>query len=126
MQKLKISPGQAPGRNVAGILAVILLVSILFTFKKVAETVVEVLSNATGGKINPPVELFQMTAANIGLVAAGLLVFLVGAVIILPVVKWAFLIAGVAMVAVGVFNLYRTFTGKPAGSPLPESAISKK
>lgn len=107
------------------VIGVILIIAVLFTFKKVAEVAVDVVSNVTGGRVNPAVEVFQNTAANIGLVAAGLLLFGLSAVVVAGVFKVAVIVAAVAMVGIGLYNLYNLFTGRPSGSPIPEASIKR-
>lgn len=100
------------------VVAIIALVAFLLTLKPVAEVVkkgVEML-----GITFPPMDIFRNTAANILLVALGYIALAVAAVIVVPVVKIAVTIAAVAAVGYGLYNIYKTFTGKSTKAILPD------
>jgi hypothetical protein len=69
----------------------------------------------------PPIEVFQNTAANILLVAIGYLVLTIAAVIVVPIVKIAVTVIAVGLIGYGIYNLYRTFTGRSVVNILPDS-----
>jgi hypothetical protein len=102
------------------VLAVFLIIAFLLTFQAVAELFKSGLSSLTGGKIDPPVDLIQATSANLLAIGAGLGLVLLGAVIVLPLVKFAIIGAGVVLLGIGLYNVYRTFTGKPGNTILPD------
>jgi hypothetical protein len=109
--------GRFPHR-LFSIVAVVALVAFLLTIKPVAEIVkkgVEAL-----GITFPPMEIFKNTAANILLVAVGYIALTIAAIIIVPIVKISVTIAAVALVGYGLYNIYRTFTGRSVKDILPD------
>jgi hypothetical protein len=117
MKKVLPISGKFPHR-LFSIVAVIALVAFLLTLKPVAELVkkgVEAL-----GITFPPMEIFKNTAANILLVAIGYIALTIAAIIVIPIVKIAVTLAAVAMVGYGLYNIYRTFTGKSVKDILPD------
>lgn len=125
MKKLKILSAKSPSENIMYIIAVFTLIAILFTFAKVAELVTEGLNGLTGGKLNIPVPLFQTTSANLAMIGAGLFLFVLGAIIAVPIIKFAVIVVGISLVAIALRNVFRTFSGKAGESPLP-SDLTKK
>jgi hypothetical protein len=104
--------------------AIIALVAFLLTIKPVAEVVkkgVEML-----GVTFPPMDIFRNAAANILLVSLGYIALVVAAVIAIPIVKVAVTVAAVAAVGYGLYNLYRTFTGKSTKDILPDNTDINK
>jgi len=109
--------GKFPHR-LFSIVAVIALVAFLLTIKPVAEIVKKVVEAL--GITFPPMEIFKNTAANILLVAVGYIALTIAAIIIVPIVKISVTIAAVALVAYGLYNIYRTFSGKSVMNILPD------
>ena len=117
MKRVLAVSGRFP-HKLFSIVAIIALVAFLLTLKPVAEIVkkgVEML-----GITFPPIEIFTNTAANILLVALGAIALWISALIIIPIVKIAVTIAAVAVVGYGLYNIYRTFTGKSVKNILPD------
>lgn len=117
MRKVLAISGKFPHRLFA-IVAIIALVAFLLTIKPVAEIVkkgVEML-----GITFPPMVIFQNTAANILLVALGYIALTIAAIIIVPIVKIAVTVVAVAAVGYGLYNIYKTFTGKSVKDILPD------
>jgi hypothetical protein len=117
MKRVLAVSGKFP-HKIFSIVAIIALVAFLLTLKPVAEIVkkgVEFL-----GITFPPMEIFRNTAGNILLVALGYIALSIAAVIVIPIVKIAVTIASVAVVAYGLYNIYRTFTGKSVKDILPD------
>lgn len=115
----KVLPIKNFPHRVFAVVAIIALVAFLLTLKPVAEVVkkgVEMLG------INfPPMEIFRNAAANIMLVALGYIALVIGAAIAIPIVKIAVVVTAVAVVGVGLYNLYRTFTGGTTVNVLPDN-----
>jgi hypothetical protein len=65
-------------------------------------------------------EIFQNAAANILLVCLGYFALVFAGVIAIPIVKIAVTVSAVAVVGYGLYNLYKTFTGKSVMNILPE------
>lgn len=126
MKKLKLIQTKSPSETIAYVLAVFVIVSILLTFAKIAEVVTESLSAVTGGKVNIPVPVMQSVAGNLAAVGAGLFLVLLGAVVAVPIVKVACIVAGIALVAITLRNVYRAFTNKPSETILPDNVIRKR
>lgn len=123
MKKVLPISGKFPHR-LFSIVAVIALVAFLLTIKPVAELVkkgVEML-----GITFPPMEIFKNTAANILLVAVGYIALAIAAIIVIPIVKIAVTLTAVALVGYGLYNIYRTFTGKSVKDILPDMDDSVK
>lgn len=119
MKKVLPISGRFPHR-LFSIVAVVALVAFLLTLKPVAELVkkgVEML-----GITFPPMEIFKNTAANILLVAVGYIALTIAAIIVIPIVKISVTLAAVALVGYGLYNLYRTFTGKSVKDILPDTS----
>ena len=117
MKRVLAVSGKFP-HKIFSIVAIIALVAFLLTLKPVAEIVkkgVEFL----GGTF-PPMEIFKNTAVNILLVALGYIALTVAAIIVVPIVKIAVTVVAVAVVGYGLYNLYRTFTGKSVTNLLPD------
>lgn len=121
----KVLPFKNFPHRLFSIVAVIALVAFLLTLKPVAELVkkgVEML-----GIVFPPMEIFRNAAANILLVCVGYFALVIAAAIAVPIVKIAVTVAAVAVVGYGLYNLYKTFTGRSIKDILPDSTdISKK
>ena len=121
----KVLPFKNFPHRIFSVVAVIALVAFLLTLKPVAEVVkkgVEML-----GIVFPPMEIFRNAAANILLVSLGYVALVVAAIIVVPIVKISVTIAAVAAVGYGLYNLYKTFTGKSIKDILPDSTdITKK
>lgn len=119
----KVLPFKNFPHRLFSIVAVIALVAFLLTLKPVAEVVkkgVEML-----GIVFPPMEIFRNAAANILLVCLGYIALVVAAIIVVPIVKISVTIAAVAAVGYGLYNLYKTFTGKSIKDILPDSTEIK-
>jgi hypothetical protein len=120
----KVLPFKNFPHRVFSVVAIIALVAFLLTIKPVAEVVkkgVEML-----GVTFPPMDIFRNAAANILLVSLGYIALVVAAVIAIPIVKVAVTVAAVAAVGYGLYNLYRTFTGKSTKDILPDSTDINK
>ena len=115
----KVLPFKNFPHRIFSIVAIVALVAFLLTIKPVAEVVkkgVEML-----GIVFPPMEIFRNAAANILLVCLGYVALVVAAAIVIPIVKISVTIAAVAAVGYGLYNLYKTFTGKSIKDILPDS-----
>jgi hypothetical protein len=115
----KVLPFKNFPHRLFSVVAIIALVAFLLTLKPVAEVVkkgVEML-----GITFPPMDIFRNAAANILLVSLGYIALVVAAAIAIPVVKVAVTVAAVAAVGYGLYNLYRTFTGKGTKDILPNN-----
>ena len=115
----KVLPFKNFPHRLFSIVAIIALVAFLFTIKPVAEVVkkaVELL-----GITFPPMEIFRNAAANILLVCIGYFALVIAAAIAIPVVKIAVTISAVAVVGYGLYNLYKTFTGRSVKDILPDN-----
>jgi hypothetical protein len=99
--------------------AVIALVAFLLTIKPVAETVKKLVEML--GITFPPMDIFRNAAANILLVCVGYFALVIAAAIAIPLVKIAVTVAAVAVVGYGLYNLYKTFTGKTTKDILPDT-----
>lgn len=121
----KVLPFKNFPHRLFSIVAVIALVAFLLTIKPVAEVVkkgVEML-----GITFPPMDIFRNAAANILLVCVGYFALVIAAAIAIPLVKIAVTVAAVAVVGYGLYNLYKTFTGKNVKDILPDNTnIDKK
>ncbi|MEN9446145.1 MAG: hypothetical protein RL728_657 [Bacteroidota bacterium] len=115
----KVLPFKNFPHRLFSIVAIIALVAFLLTIKPVAEVVkkgVEML-----GITFPPMEIFRNAAANILLVCIGYFALVIAAAIAIPIVKISVTIAAVAVVGYGLYNLYKTFTGKSTKDILPDT-----
>jgi hypothetical protein len=115
----KVLPFKNFPHRLFSIVAVIALVAFLLTIKPVAEVVkkgVEML-----GITFPPMDIFRNAAANILLVCVGYFALVIAAAIAIPIVKIAVTVAAVAVVGYGLYNLYKTFTGKATKDILPDT-----
>jgi hypothetical protein len=121
----KVLPFKNFPHRLFSIVAIIALVAFLLTIKPVAEVVkkgVEML-----GITFPPMDIFRNAAANILLVCVGYFALVIAAAIAIPLVKIAVTVAAVAVVGYGLYNLYKTFTGKSVKDILPDNTdITKK
>jgi len=120
----KVLPFKNFPHRVFSVVAIIALVAFLLTIKPVAEIVkkgVEML-----GMTFPPMDIFRNAAANILLVSLGYVALVVAAAIAIPIVKIAVTVTAVAAVGYGLYNLYRTFTGKSTKDILPDPTDIKK
>jgi hypothetical protein len=120
----KVLPFKNFPHRVFSVVAIIALVAFLLTIKPVAEVVkkgVEML-----GVTFPPMDIFRNAAANILLVSLGYVALVVAAIIVVPIVKVAVTVAAVAAVGYGLYNLYRTFTGKSTKDILPDNTDINK
>ena len=117
MKRVLAVSGKFP-HKIFSVVAIIALVAFLLTLKPVAEIVKKGIE-FLGGTF-PPLEIFRNTAANILLIALGYLALSIAAVIVIPIVKIAVTVAAIAVVAYGIYNIYRTFTGKSTKDILPD------
>jgi hypothetical protein len=120
----KVLPFKNFPHRLFSIVAIIALVAFLLTIKPVAEVVkkgVEML-----GITFPPMDIFRNAAANILLVCVGYFALVIAAAIAVPLVKIAVTVAAIAVVGYGLYNLYKTFTGKSVKDILPDSTDIKK
>lgn len=99
-------------------LAVFAFIAFLLTLKPVAEATKSVVERL--GITFPPVEIFRNTAANLLLVALGTIGIIIGGFVTVVGIKVAVIVAAVAVVAVGLVNVYRTFFGGTTMNILPE------
>lgn len=118
MRNRKILPIRNFNQNLFAIIAVVAFIAIVLATLDIAYEAIKKVVEMLGG-LMPPKEIFQNTAANIALGAAGALVLLVGFIVAVPVIKVAVVVTGLAIVGLAIYNLYRTFTGKPSESVLP-------
>jgi hypothetical protein len=115
----KVLPVKNFPHRIFSVVAIIALVAFLLTLKPVAEVVKKLVEML--GITFPPMEIFRNTAANILLVFLGYIALAITGVIVIPIVKVAVTVAAVAAVGYGVYNIYRTFTGKSTKDVLPDS-----
>jgi hypothetical protein len=99
-------------------LAVFAFIAFLLTLKPVAEATKSVVEKL--GITFPPVEIFRNTAANLLLVALGTIGIIIAGFVTVVGIKVALIVAAVAVVAVGLVNVYRTFTGGTTINIMPE------
>jgi len=114
----KVLPLKNFPHRVFSVVAIIALIAFLLTLKPVAEAVKKVVEML--GITFPPMDIFRNAAANILLVALGYIALVVAAAIVVPIVKVSVTIAAVAAVGYGLYNLYKTFTGKSIKDILPD------
>jgi len=114
----KVLPVKNFPHRIFSVVAIIALVAFLLTLKPVAEVVKKLVEML--GITFPPMEIFRNTAANILLVALGYIALAITGVIVIPIVKVAVTVAAVAAVGYGLYNIYRTFTGKSTKDVLPD------
>lgn len=120
----KVLPFKNFPHRLFSVVAIIALVAFLLTIKPVAEVIkkgVEML-----GITFPPMDIFRNAAANILLVCVGYFALVIAAAIAVPLVKIAVTVAAIAVVGYGLYNLYKTFTGKSVKDILPDSTDIKK
>ena len=115
----KVLPFKNFPHRLFSVVAIIALVAFLLTLKPVAEVVKKLVEML--GITFPPLEIFRNTAANILLVALGYIALAITGVIVIPIVKVAVTVAAVAAVGYGLYNIYRTFTGKSTKDVLPDN-----
>jgi hypothetical protein len=115
----KVLPVKNFPHRLFSVVAIIALVAFLLTLKPVAEIVKKLVEML--GITFPPLEIFRNTAANILLVALGYIALAITGVIVIPIVKVAVTVAAVAAVGYGLYNIYRTFTGKSTKDVLPDN-----
>lgn len=115
----KVLPVKNFPHRLFSVVAIIALVAFLLTLKPVAEVVKKLVEML--GITFPPMDIFRNTAANILLIALGYIALSITGVIVIPIVKVAVTIAAVAAVGYGLYNIYRTFTGKSTKDVLPDN-----
>jgi len=115
----KVLPVKNFPHRLFSVVAIIALVAFLLTLKPVAEVVKKLVEML--GITFPPIDIFRNTAANILLVALGYIALAITGVIVIPIVKVAVTVAAVAAVGYGLYNIYRTFTGKSTKVVLPDN-----
>jgi hypothetical protein len=115
----KVLPFNKFPHRMFAIMAVIALVAFLLTIKPVAEVVKKGVEGL--GITFPPVDVFRNTAANILLVAMGILVIYIGGLVTVVGIKIAVIVGALAITGYGLYNLYRTFTGGNTTNVLPDS-----
>jgi hypothetical protein len=115
----KVLPVKNFPHRLFSVVAIIALVAFLLTLKPVAEVVKKLVEML--GITFPPLEIFRNTAANILLIALGYIALAITGVIVIPIVKVAVTVAAVAAVGYGLYNIYRTFTGKSTKDVLPDN-----
>jgi len=86
--------------------------------EKVAEIVVSAGNSA--GINMPPVPVFRQASADLFMVATGLILLMVSAFVIVPLVKFAVIGAGFALLGYGLFQVYKLIQGKPVSDLLPK------
>jgi hypothetical protein len=114
----KVLPVKNFPHRLFSVVAIIALVAFLLTLKPVAEVVKKLIEML--GITFPPIEIFRNTAANILLVALGVIALAITGIIFIPIVKVAVTVAAVAAVGYGLYNIYRTLTGKSTKDVLPD------
>jgi len=120
----KVLPFKNFPHRLFSIVAIIALVAFLLTIKPVAEVVKKAVEML--GITFPPMEIFRNAAANILLVCIGYFALVIAAAIAIPIVKIAVTVAAIGVVGYGLYNLYKTFTGKPTKDILPDYTIEDK
>jgi hypothetical protein len=115
----KVLPVKNFPHRLFSVVAIIALVAFLLTLKPVAEVVKKLVEML--GITFPPMDIFRNTAANILLVALGYIALAITGVIVIPIVKVAVTVAAVAAVGYGLYNIYRTLTGKSTKDVLPDN-----
>lgn len=109
MRKNQISPRGFKNNKLLAVSAIVLAIALLLMIEAVAEVVV-----SAGNKLGvpmPPVPVFRNAAANVVLVAAGVFFLVISAVLVVPVVKFAVIGAGLALAGYGVYQLYKLVKG---------------
>jgi len=99
-------------------IAVFAFIAFLLTLKPVAEATKNLVERL--GITFPPIEIFRNTAANLLLVALGAIGIIIGGFVTVVGIKIAVIVSAVAIVAVGLFNVYRTLTGGTTMDVLPK------
>jgi len=115
----KVLPFKNFPHRLFSIVAIIALVAFLLTIKPVAEVVKKAVEML--GITFPPMDIFRNAAANILLVCIGYFALVIAAAIAIPIVKIAVTVSAVAVVGYGLYNLYKTFTGKSTKDILPDT-----
>jgi hypothetical protein len=103
------------------IVAIIAVVAFLLTLKPVVEVVKKAIEML--GITFPPIEIFQNAAANILLVALGIIALFIASIIVVPIVQIAVTIAATAVIGYGLYSLYNTFFKGTTKNILPEKPI---
>lgn len=103
--------------QILAVFAVFMIVSLLLMFEKVAEIVTEIGDYL--GVNMPAVPVLRQTAANLFMVGAGVVLVLLSAIIIVPLVKFALIGAGLALVGYGLYQVYNLIKGRPIKDILP-------
>jgi len=120
----KVLPFKNFPHRLFSVVAIIAFVAFLLTLKPVAEATKKLVEML--GITFPPMEIFRNTAANILLVSIGALSLWIAVPIVIPIVKIAVTVAAVALVGYGLYNIYRTLTGKSIKDVLPDNTDINK
>lgn len=106
--------------DVVKVVMVVIVIALLMTVRAIAQFL-------SDNKIIPaPPQAIQSTAANIVLIGTGVLLLLFSGVLIAGFFKAAVIVTGLALLALGVYNVYKLFTGKTVVNVLPDEMILKK
>jgi hypothetical protein len=100
-----------------GVLAIFTLIAMLLMIETVAEAVV-----SAGNKVGinmPVVPVFRQAAANLFLVGAGAVLFVLAAIIVVPVIKISVIIVGLGLAVYGLYQLYKLVTGGTVQDVIP-------
>jgi len=99
------------------IVAVFALIAVLLTIGPVADFVVKT-GGQMGIKMPSPLGL-RTTASHLFLAACGLMLLLLVPLVLIPIVKFALIGAGLALLGYGAYNVYRLLKGGQAPNILP-------
>jgi hypothetical protein len=99
------------------VVAVFTFIAFLLTLKPVA-TEVRNLGEKLGISM-PSVSFFRNAAANMMLVGIGVIVLLISPLIVVAAIKVAVVVTALALVGVGLYNLYNVFFKKSSQEILP-------
>jgi hypothetical protein len=100
------------------VLAVFIIIALLLTIEGIANAVVKAGNSA--GVNMPPVPIFRQTAADLTMIGVGLFLLLLVPVFVVPVVKFAVIGVGFALLGYGLYQVYKLIQGKPVQDLLPK------
>lgn len=100
------------------ILAVFTIIALLLMVEVVAETVVKA-GNSLGVNM-PATPIFRQVAGNMFLIGAGSLLLLLSMLVVVPLIKFAVIGAGLALAGYGIYQLYKFISGGSIQDILPK------
>lgn len=121
MRTRKIIPIRNFPHKLFSVIAVFTFIAFLLTLKPVAEVVKK---GAEMVGINfPPMDIFRNVAGNMLIFGIATMAALFAGVIAVPAIKLLVTAAAVVVVAVTLYNIYKSFTGKTTQKILPEGKL---